>query len=177
MTSLPGRPVPRSTVDRNRRLPLTVATAVCAILLLSGCERVNIPPPVSFTLRDGQPIVRLCTSMTVHEVRVEDYVSRADPPGAIMWRESGPVDLPGGTEIPLGISSHRMETDSVADDLLNSDLSVRLVVSDVDASAWNTTETIDLQTPLGNEQFVEGVWIGGLGQRLDYACEDFTDSR
>ena len=113
--------------------------------------------------------------MAVHEVRVEDYASRADPAGAIRWRESGPVDLPAGAEIPLGISSHGMETDSVADDLLNSDLSVRLVVSDVDAAAWNTTETIDLQTPLGNEQFVEGVWIGGLGQRLEYACEDFTD--
>ena len=169
--------VPRSTVDRNRRLTRTIVTAACAILLLSGCERVNIPPPVSFTLRDGRPIVRLCTSMTVHEVRVEDYVSRADPPGALRWRESGPVDLPAGTEIPLGISSNGMTAEDVADDLLSSDLSVRLVVSDVDSANSRDTRTSDLDTPLGNEQFVEGVWIGGLGQRLEYACEDFTDSR
>ncbi len=112
--------------------------------------------------------------MTVHEVRVEDYVMRSDPPGSVRWSESGEVALPAGAEIPLGVTSHGMVSVGDAESLFESDLSVRLVVSDVDSGPWRSAQPIELQTPLGNEQFSEGVWVGGNGQLLDRACEDFT---
>ena len=152
------------------RVSVSLFVAVCAIGALTSCERTNIPPPISFTLRDGEPIVRLCVGMTVEEVRVEAYSARSSTPGTTRWEGLGPVVLQAGSELVLGASSEGLTGDPEGVDVLAEDLSVRLIVSKIDSGHWQTSDTIELQTPLGNEQFVEGVWIGGNAEVIKSAC-------
>jgi hypothetical protein len=156
------------------RIRKAVALSAVGLLVvaLCGCDQF-LPEPLSFTMVDGRPIIRVCLPVTVSYVEIDTFDEDARPPyfeeDAIpIWWAEGDVFMDAGTEFVLGAApdGFTVVLDDVASapDYLDGTFSVHMGVEHGNGSSWEASSFFDSAT------FEEGVWLDSQGDPLEMPC-------
>lgn len=148
-----------------------VAVLFSALTLgLSACTPTDTdentpPPPVAFTMVNGQPVARVCLPLTIQDMDLTSYASLDDEDGTLDWEASGNAKVKAGTEFVVGtaLPNTHVVTDKKSDFLVR-DFTFELDVLDSRGGSHWTWSEID------HGYLKEGKWLDGDGDPTTKPC-------
>ncbi|MDZ4046155.1 MAG: hypothetical protein U1E32_10305 [Rhodoglobus sp.] len=145
-----------------------VTVAAVVGLALSGCDQF-LPEPLSFTMVDGEPVVRVCLPVTITEVAINAYPDTEDgefSTAVEVWRAGGNASVGAGHEFILGRTFDDLSVlvgDEVLSELPGLPFSVEIRVSSERGGSWTTFSYFETELR-------EGAWVDSYGQEQAVPC-------